>query len=176
MSLHFPSCSPCLCSGSSRFAALNFTTAILFIILYTGNTLRLNYFFCGYLFVSGFISLDCGLPKDSSYTETSTKLRYTSDENYIETGLPKSILLQYRRMKQQQVWNLRSFPDGIRNCYRFNLTRNTKYLIRATFMYGNYDEQNNLPEFDVHLGPNLWGTIKIENVSTDYSVEIIHVL
>ncbi|KAL9463564.1 hypothetical protein AB3S75_001386 [Citrus x aurantiifolia] len=125
---------------------------------------------------AGFISLDCGLPKDSSYTETSTKLRYTSDANYIETGLPKSILLQYRRMKQQQVWSLRSFPDGIRNCYRFNLTRNTKYLIRATFMYGNYDEQNNLPEFDVHLGPNLWGTIKIENVSVDYSVEIIHLL
>ncbi|KDO40802.1 hypothetical protein CISIN_1g0395051mg, partial [Citrus sinensis] len=83
----------------------------------------------------------------SSYTEASTKLKYISDTNYIETGLAKSILLQHRRAKQQQVWSLRSFPDGIRNCYRFNLTRDSKYLIRTTFIHGNYDEQNILPDF-----------------------------
>ncbi|KAH9671156.1 protein kinase domain-containing protein [Citrus sinensis] len=84
----------------------------------------------------------------SSYTAASTKLKYISDTNYIETGLAKSILLQYRRAKQQQVWSLRSFLDGIRNCYRFNLTRDSKYLIGTTFIHGNYDEQNILLDFN----------------------------
>lgn len=126
--------------------------------------------------MTGFISLDCGLAKGSSYNETTTGLIYTSDADYIDTGNVKGVLPQYRTNKQQQVWNLRSFPDGIRNCYRLNLTREGKYLIRTTFMYGNYDEQNILPEFDVHLGPNLWSTVKIQNASSDVSLEIIHVL
>ena len=39
----------------------------------------------------------------------------------------------------------------------------------------NYDGQGNLPEFDLHLGPNLWDTIKIENTSLGAVKELIHV-
>ena len=39
----------------------------------------------------------------------------------------------------------------------------------------NYDGQSNLPEFDLHLGPNLWDTIKIENSSLGVIKELIHV-
>ena len=42
-------------------------------------------------------------------------------------------------------------------------------------MYGNYDGQDNFPEFDLHLGPNMWGTVKITNASDIVNKELIHV-
>ncbi|KAK1576549.1 hypothetical protein Q3G72_014852 [Acer saccharum] len=124
----------------------------------------------------GFISLDCGLPRDDTYTEATTKINYISDANYIETGSGKSILPEYKVGKQQQMWSVRSFPEGIRNCYRLNLTTGEKYLIRAYFMYGNYDDANKVPSFDVYIGPNFWKTLNFENASTVNILEIIHVL
>ncbi|PON54511.1 Mitogen-activated protein kinase kinase kinase [Parasponia andersonii] len=123
---------------------------------------------------SGFISLDCGLPENSSYAEPTTEINYTSDAPYINSGLSKSILPQYKNNIQQQGINLRSFPDGIRNCYTVNTKRGTKYLIRASFLYGSYDAKNEMPEFDIHLGANFWDTVKIEGASIPASTEIIH--
>ncbi|GLT72543.1 hypothetical protein SLA2020_444680 [Shorea laevis] len=88
---------------------------------------------------SGFISIDCGSPTNSSYTEGTTGLNYISDAAFIDTGISKSISPDIKATHQQQTWNLRSFPQGNRNCYTINVTRGTKYLIRATFLYGNYD-------------------------------------
>ncbi len=48
-------------------------------------------------------------------------------------------------------------------------------MIRATFLYGNYDGQSKLPQFDLHLGPNLWDTVIIKNVSYSVFKELIHV-
>ncbi|KAL5757670.1 hypothetical protein ACOSP7_020281 [Xanthoceras sorbifolium] len=125
---------------------------------------------------SGFISLDCGLPRDEDYTELTTGINYTSDAKYIETGSGKSVSAEFKVGMQQQMWWVRSFPEGIRNCYRLNLTRGDKYLIRANFMYGNYDRLDKIPSFDVYIGPNFWGTLILVNASVDYSIEIIHVL
>ncbi|KFK35822.1 hypothetical protein AALP_AA4G041700 [Arabis alpina] len=71
---------------------------------------------------SGFISLDCGSPKGSTFRERTTNLTYISDANFINTGIGRSIKQAYRTQFQQQAWNLRSFPQGIRNCYTLNLT------------------------------------------------------
>lgn len=71
--------------------------------------------------------------------------------------------------------NLRSFPEGIRNCYKINVSKGTRYLIRATFFYANYDDQNTAPEFDLYLGANFWATVKFVNVSINDIKEIIHV-
>ncbi|KAL5822633.1 hypothetical protein ACOSQ4_020533 [Xanthoceras sorbifolium] len=125
---------------------------------------------------SGFISLDCGLPRDEHYTELTTGINYTSDAKYIETGSGKSVSAEFKVGKLQQMWWVRSFPEGIRNCYRLNLTRGDKYLIRANFMYGNYDGPDKIPSFDVYIGPNFWGTLSLLNASVDYFIEIIHVL
>ena len=76
---------------------------------------------------------------------------------------------------QQQAWDLRSFPQGIRNCYNINIMPGTKYLIRGTFFYGNYDGLSKLPQFDLHLGVSKWDTVKIENVSAGVIKELIHV-
>ena len=127
-----------------------------------------------YVYILGFISLDCGLPENSSYSEPSTGINYISDEPFINTGVSKSILPVYRENLQQQAITLRSFPDGIRNCYTVNTKKGTKYLIRAYFLYGNYDAKNNTPQFDIHLGANFWATVKIEGVLVPISREMIH--
>ncbi|XP_028778975.1 LRR receptor-like serine/threonine-protein kinase IOS1 [Neltuma alba] len=124
---------------------------------------------------SGFISIDCGAPAKSNYTEKTTGIHYISDEEFIDSGVSKSITNDIQSTYQRQVWNLRSFPQGPRNCYRINIKSGSKYLIRATFVYGNYDGGNDLPSFDLHLGPNLWKTVKITNSSSEVVPEIIHV-
>lgn len=132
---------------------------------------------CVFWFFTGFISLDCGLPSDSeSYNETTTGLHYISDYDFVETGVSKSILPEFQAGKQQETWHLRSFPEELRNCYRFNLTQGNEYLIRAVFLYGNYDELGNLPKFDLYLGPNKWETISLTNASTVSIKELVHVL
>ncbi|PNX90409.1 leucine-rich repeat receptor-like protein kinase at2g19210-like protein, partial [Trifolium pratense] len=35
---------------------------------------------------SGFISLDCGLPENSTYSEKLTGINYISDAKFIDTG------------------------------------------------------------------------------------------
>jgi len=70
---------------------------------------------------------------------------------------------------------VRSFPSGVRNCYKINVTSDTKYLIRVSFYYGNYDNLNKPPQFDVHFGPNVWVTVKFTNVSRIVTSEIIYI-
>ncbi|CAB4272459.1 unnamed protein product [Prunus armeniaca] len=124
---------------------------------------------------SGFISIDCGLGKNSSYIEKTTGIHYISDESFIDANESRVVVLNDQRDKMQPYWSLRAFPKGTRNCYKINVKRGTKYLIRASFLYGNYDDQYRLPEFQLHLGPNLWDSVKLENVSTVTNKELIHV-
>ncbi|KAL0647079.1 hypothetical protein Bca4012_045370 [Brassica carinata] len=106
----------------------------------------------------GFISLDCGLPGNelSPYIETNTKLNFSSDGTFIESG--KTAKIQEDRL-QKPYKTIRYFPDGIQNCYNLNVQMGRKYLIRASFIYGNYDGSDSTFVFDLYLGPNLWATI-----------------
>ncbi|KAI5336916.1 hypothetical protein L3X38_016185 [Prunus dulcis] len=123
---------------------------------------------------SGFISIDCGLQTDSGYSEKTTGINYISDATFIDTGESKFTLPSQRDDYQQPYWSVRSFPEGARNCYKINVTRGNKYLIRASFVYGNYDGQDKIPEFELHLGPNLWDTVSLET-SVSTNKELIYV-
>ncbi|QHN76039.1 putative LRR receptor-like serine/threonine-protein kinase [Arachis hypogaea] len=136
---------------------------------------------------SGFISIDCGLPENSNYTEKNIGINYISDANFIDSGVSKTVSPQDNGVSKTvspqdktthpQYFNyLRSFPNGIRNCYRINVTSVTRYLIRASFLYGNYDGLNKLPEFDLYLGVHFWETVKFTNSSVSINYEIIHTL
>ncbi|CAH8280254.1 unnamed protein product [Arabidopsis lyrata] len=121
----------------------------------------------------GFISLDCGLPLSemSPYIEPSTGLQFSSDAKFIQTGkieasLESAYLTPYM--------SLRYFPDGIRNCYSLSVDMHRKHLIRAMFVYGNYDGLNSNPKFDLHLGPNPWATINLQASVNGTVQEIIH--
>ncbi|CAL9218595.1 unnamed protein product [Arabidopsis halleri] len=126
---------------------------------------------------AGFISLDCGLvPKETTYLEATSNITYKSDANYTDSGLVGKINDAHKKLVHQQLWALRSFPEGERNCYKFNLVANRKYLIRGTFVYGNYDGLNQPPSFDLHIGTSKWTSIKIVGETDTIMREIIHVL
>uniref|UniRef100_A0A0D3DJ21 non-specific serine/threonine protein kinase n=1 Tax=Brassica oleracea var. oleracea TaxID=109376 RepID=A0A0D3DJ21_BRAOL len=100
--------------------------------------------------LTGFISIDCGIPSGSSYTDDTTGINYVSDSSFVETGVSKSVSFT----AQRQLQNLMSFSEGSRNCYTLipKQGKGKKYLIRASFMYGNYDGENSSPEFDLFIG------------------------
>jgi hypothetical protein len=126
------------------------------------------------IYILGFISLDCGLPEHSSYSAVKTGINYISDAKFIESGVSKRIRYT-KEIIQQQLQYVRSFPNGVKNCYRINVTSGTKYLIRASFYYGNYDNLNDPPIFDLHFGANLWDTVKFSNNVSFFQIrEIIY--
>ncbi|KAL5576819.1 hypothetical protein UlMin_018518 [Ulmus minor] len=125
---------------------------------------------------SGFISIDCGALED--YKDETTGIYYTSDVNYTNTGESKNVSPQFSNGDlPQQYQNVRSFPKETKNCYTLNPPKgkNHSYLIRASFMYGNYDDENQFPQFDLYLGTNKWDTVKVTDSDTKITMEIIHV-
>ncbi|KAL9284011.1 putative transferase, protein kinase RLK-Pelle-LRR-I-1 family [Arabidopsis thaliana] len=125
---------------------------------------------------TGFISLDCGLhPNETSpYEEKNTGMWFSSDATFIQSGKTGRIQANRESAFPNQSRTLRYFPDGKRNCYNLIVFKERKYLIRAYFLYGNYDGQNTAPVFDLYLGPNLWANIDLEDVNGKWE-EILHI-
>lgn len=75
---------------------------------------------------------------------------------------------------RQQYMSLRYFPnDDQKYCYTLNVTSRTRYLVRATFLYGNFDNNNVYPKFDVSMGATPWSTIVISDANTVEVIEMI---
>ncbi|XP_013716591.2 probable LRR receptor-like serine/threonine-protein kinase At5g59680 isoform X2 [Brassica napus] len=125
----------------------------------------------------GFISLDCGLPAEelSPYDERWTGLRFTSDATYIQRGKTGRIQANRESEFSKPYTTLRYFPNGTRNCYNLSVEKGRKYLVRATFVYGNYDGLNIKPKFDLYLGPNPWTTIDLQGEVDSGRVEMFHI-
>ncbi|KAK1290329.1 putative LRR receptor-like serine/threonine-protein kinase MEE39 [Acorus calamus] len=132
------------------------------------------------LSVKGFISIDCGIARNGGYTDDTYKITYTSDDEFIDTGVNAKITsasMSANNPRKLYV-TLRSFPNGTRNCYNLSPSgdaKGKKYLIRASFMYGNYDGKNEIPQFDLHVGVNRWTTVELPDASSFIYYEIIHV-
>ncbi|KGN59852.1 probable LRR receptor-like serine/threonine-protein kinase At1g51810 [Cucumis sativus] len=123
---------------------------------------------------NGFISIDCGV--NSSYTAATTGIKYVPDSNMVEAGMVNVVATDYRLDSLlKQLWTLRSFPEGIRNCYKIPVKIGTKYLIRASFLYANYDGKSSVPQFDLYFGPNFWVTVNLAKEQTIDNEEIIHI-
>lgn len=108
-----------------------------------------QHFFSSFLcfhFITGFISLDCGLPlNEPPYIESETGIQFSSDENFIQSGKTGRIPKNLESDNLKQYATVRYFPDGIRNCYDLRVEEGRNYLIRATFFYGNFDGLNVSP-------------------------------
>ncbi|KAI3520226.1 hypothetical protein L1887_09515 [Cichorium endivia] len=116
----------------------------------------------------GFISLDCGGEKN--YTD-NLGLEWTPDDQIIYGTTSK---ISVENETRQQYQTLRYFPaDNRKYCYSLNVETRTRYLIRATFLYGNFDTSNVYPKFDISLGPTHWSTIVISDANTIESQELI---
>ena len=128
--------------------------------------------------MSGFISIDCGSSDAAGYTDETTGITYLSDANFTESGENADISAELKlQMGDKQLWNVRSFPEGKRNCYTLvpSLGKDTRYLIRARFFYGNYDHKNAAPAFALYLGVDLWDIVDLEDAQVIDNKEIIYV-
>ncbi|KAL6507949.1 hypothetical protein OROGR_024144 [Orobanche gracilis] len=115
-----------------------------------------------------FVSLDCG--GTNNFTD-ELNLTWTPD-NYILNGQVANISVANETRKQYQT--LRYFPaDNNKYCYTLNVISRTRYLIRATFLYGDFDNNNVYPKFDISFGPTHWDTIVISDANTIESQELI---
>ncbi|KAG8069773.1 hypothetical protein GUJ93_ZPchr0006g43628 [Zizania palustris] len=100
----------------------------------------------------GFISIDCGIPENSSYQDGTSTLIYVSDYGFISTGA----------------------NHGTRNCYTLrSLVEGNKYFVRAVFYYANYDGLNKLPVFDLYLGANYWHEVYFRDAGKVNWMDII---
>jgi hypothetical protein len=132
---------------------------------------------------AGFISIDCGLPEQTgSYVDDLTKLQYTSDAGFTDAGSNHNVSAEHidpaYTKRYPQALNVRAFSGSPRSCYTLPsaVPGTTKFLVRAVFMYGNYDGLNRIPIFDLYLGVNFWETVNVSTASTAYVSEVIAVI
>nr|AAO22763.1 putative receptor protein kinase [Arabidopsis thaliana] len=117
----------------------------------------------------GFVSLDCGGAEP--FTD-ELGLKWSPDNHLIygETANISSV-----NETRTQYTTLRHFPaDSRKYCYTLNVTSRNRYLIRATFLYGNFDNSNNVyPKFDISLGATHWATIVISETYIIETAELV---
>nr|XP_029145157.1 probable LRR receptor-like serine/threonine-protein kinase At4g29180 [Arachis hypogaea] len=124
----------------------------------------------------GFITIDCGSNRE--YLDKGTGIWYESDKKFVETGenwkvAGSSNLNDPYFGKASRT--ARCFPEGVRNCYTLTrVPQQQRYLIRAIFIYNNYDGKNQNMTFDIHLGVNLWDTVSLDSESYWSFTEIIY--
>ncbi|KAA8540319.1 hypothetical protein F0562_024762 [Nyssa sinensis] len=113
----------------------------------------------------------------SDYNDATTNILYTSDAKFINTGTDGNISSIYSNTVQRPLSTVRSFSHGDKNCYTLvpEQGKNNKYLIRASFMYGNYDSKDQLPVFKLYLGVEEWDVVKFNNNFDIVFKEIIHI-
>ncbi|KAK6942860.1 Protein kinase domain [Dillenia turbinata] len=120
------------------------------------------------LSASGFLSFDCG-GKDN-FTD-KLGLAWISDERLI---LGDTATISVANETRKQYTTLRHFPaDDRKYCYTMNVISRARYLVRATFLYGNFDNNNVYPKFDISLGATHWSTIVISDANTIEVRELI---
>ncbi|XP_052167986.1 probable LRR receptor-like protein kinase At1g51890 [Oryza glaberrima] len=129
---------------------------------------------------NGFISIDCGLSGTASYVDNATKLSYSPDAAFTDAGTNNNISVEYFSPANSRIFdNVRSFPSGAapRSCYTLSsLVAGLKYLVRANFMYGNYDGLRRPPVFDLYAGVNFWRTVNITDAAASITAEAIIVV
>ncbi|KAG6483493.1 hypothetical protein ZIOFF_060141 [Zingiber officinale] len=104
---------------------------------------------------------------------------FIPDAEFIDTGSNHELGETDITVKPTQARNLQNCRNGIRNCYTIkNVSQGYKYLIRASFLHGNYDKDSSHTDngsltFDLYLGVSLWKTMRIIDADQLYIAEII---
>ncbi|CAM9004111.1 unnamed protein product [Rhodiola kirilowii] len=116
----------------------------------------------------GFVSLDCG--GEESFTD-ELGLKWAPDAQMM---FGQTARISVANETRKQYMTVRHFPADTRKyCYTLNVTPRTRYLVRATFLYGNFDSNNVYPKFDISVGPTHWSTIVISDANTIEVIELI---
>ncbi|KAF3337017.1 putative LRR receptor-like serine/threonine-protein kinase [Carex littledalei] len=116
----------------------------------------------------GFLSIDCG--GNDRYTD-ELGLNWEPDTQF---PFGRSANISVPTEARKQYTTLRYFPaDNNKYCYPLNVTTRTRYLLRATFLYGNFDNSNVFPKFDLSIGPSRWSSVVIYDMSTVVIKEVV---
>ncbi|KAK7301340.1 hypothetical protein RJT34_12203 [Clitoria ternatea] len=122
------------------------------------------------------VSIDCGV--NAGYTDKMTNIQYQADD--MQFGQIYNVSSNYNFDNviqiQKQLITLTSFPYGKRNCYTLapKHGKDKKYVIRAYFAYGNYDNKYKPPIFDLYVGVNYFKTLNMTNDASIIRIEAIH--
>ncbi|XP_039027371.1 probable LRR receptor-like serine/threonine-protein kinase At5g48740 [Hibiscus syriacus] len=110
----------------------------------------------------GFLSLTCG--GAMTYVDSS-KLTWVSDDEFINTGNVTTIDYVEDLGTSSSSVPLRFFPESkLRNCYKLPVENvSSVVLVRARFMYKNYDGRWKPPAFLVSLGTAITSTVNLTN-------------
>ncbi len=113
--------------------------------------------------------MDCG--GDGDFTD-DIGIQWTSDDKFVYGGKTANLSVQNDLPKQLKT--VRYFPvDDRKYCYTMNVSERTRYLVRATFLYGNFENSNIFPKFDLSLGATPWTTVVVYDDTTPAVVEAI---
>ncbi|KAG1339149.1 putative LRR receptor-like serine/threonine-protein kinase [Cocos nucifera] len=116
----------------------------------------------------GFFSLDCG--GTQNHTD-DLGLEWTADNQF---SFGETANVSVPNETRRQFTTVRFFPaDGRKYCYTLDVITRTRYLIRASFLYGNFDNSNVYPKFDISIGATHWSNIVIYDADTIISQELV---
>ncbi|RZB60260.1 probable LRR receptor-like serine/threonine-protein kinase At5g48740 isoform X1 [Glycine soja] len=121
------------------------------------------FLFCSFWLVTfceqdGFLSLSCG--GRTSFRDTSN-ISWVPDTSYITTG--KTTTITYSDDSSALNISARFFLNSRRRkCYRIPVNNSTTLvLVRATFLYKNYDGLGKPPKFSASIGTAIAATINL---------------
>ncbi|KAL9143674.1 hypothetical protein ABFS82_14G249100 [Erythranthe guttata] len=121
-----------------------------------------------------YLNIDCGSSK--SY-EDEKSIVWTGDDNYIKTGEPHSV--QSAKYSVSHVMDtMRVFTTRKKNCYHIDdssVKQGQRVLVRASFLYGNYDNKSSPPKFDLFIEDTEWEAVETSMFEVVY-YEVIYVL
>lgn len=114
--------------------------------------------------MAGFLNIDCG--GTATYVDPVTGFTWVPDATYINSlGKIQAPVVPASLQNFSEMKTLRYFDDlRPKNCYTLPVTDNTTYLLRATFFYGNYDNANQAPSFQLAIDATI-----LDNVTTSSS-------
>ncbi|KAL7153748.1 hypothetical protein ABFS83_04G189300 [Erythranthe nasuta] len=104
-----------------------------------------------------FKSIDCGSSK-TMYIDKN-QIVWTGDEADMQNG--ESKVVQTSNSVSPVMGTLRVFTSTRRkkNCYSIKASKGERVIVRASFLYGNYDGLSSPPSFDLHFDGNFWTTV-----------------
>ncbi|KAL3675219.1 hypothetical protein R1sor_025167 [Riccia sorocarpa] len=136
--------------GLQRSSALAITLALAVVL----------YFAAPASSQPGYLNIDCGAPKNYS----DYYYNWVTDTGYIETGYNSGPVYA----KGDEL-DLRFFNDSRqKHCYTLPTEPDTTYLVRASFLYGNFTELYGNITFDLTIDSTYWTTIVIQPVVNWY--------
>ncbi|XP_021678166.2 probable LRR receptor-like serine/threonine-protein kinase At5g48740 isoform X2 [Hevea brasiliensis] len=118
----------------------------------------------------GFLSLSCG--GTTNYTDSSN-IRWVLDSAYISTG--NTTTIDYIEGTSSSNVPIRFFPrtDQGRKCYKLPVKNmSSVVLVRAQFVYKDYDKLGKPPAFSVSLGTAITSTVNL-TISDPWNEEFV---